>query len=83
MYQQQHSPEDNHIEFWKKFIADCSVPNGKKNVMSLCTVTDAIRTTRVFTQRCQTPSLEANNNVLAHSAKDPVDWLIHCYTVAK
>ncbi|XP_042040256.1 transcriptional corepressor SEUSS-like isoform X1 [Salvia splendens] len=30
MYQQQHRPEDNSIEFWRKFVAEYFVPNAKK-----------------------------------------------------
>ncbi|KAK2354217.1 transcriptional corepressor SEUSS [Trifolium repens] len=30
MYQQQHRPEDNNIEFWRKFIAEYFAPNAKK-----------------------------------------------------
>ncbi|KAG6390470.1 hypothetical protein SASPL_148205 [Salvia splendens] len=30
MYQQQHRPEDNGIEFWRKFVGEFFVPNAKK-----------------------------------------------------
>lgn len=30
MYQQQHRPEDNNIEFWRKFVAEFFTPNAKK-----------------------------------------------------
>ncbi|KAL8481860.1 hypothetical protein ACS0TY_028128 [Phlomoides rotata] len=30
MYQQQHRPEDNNIEFWRKFVAEYFTPNAKK-----------------------------------------------------
>ncbi|CAH8319969.1 unnamed protein product [Eruca vesicaria subsp. sativa] len=30
MYRQQHRPEDNNIEFWRKFVADYFAPNAKK-----------------------------------------------------
>ncbi|KAE8714313.1 Transcriptional corepressor SEUSS [Hibiscus syriacus] len=30
MYQQQHRPEDNNIEFWRKFVAEYFAPNAKK-----------------------------------------------------
>ncbi|KAG9144546.1 hypothetical protein Leryth_010758 [Lithospermum erythrorhizon] len=30
MYQQQHRPEDNNIEFWRKFVAEFFAPNAKK-----------------------------------------------------
>ncbi|KAH9604176.1 hypothetical protein KSS87_004592 [Heliosperma pusillum] len=30
MYQQQHRPEDNSIEFWRKFVAEYFAPNAKK-----------------------------------------------------
>ncbi|XP_047960863.1 transcriptional corepressor SEUSS-like isoform X2 [Salvia hispanica] len=30
MYQQQHRPEDNSIEFWRKFVGEFFVPNAKK-----------------------------------------------------
>ncbi|KAG1369973.1 transcriptional corepressor SEUSS [Cocos nucifera] len=30
MYHQQHRPEDNNIEFWRKFVADYFAPNAKK-----------------------------------------------------
>ncbi|XVE60202.1 hypothetical protein DITRI_Ditri05aG0108900 [Diplodiscus trichospermus] len=30
MYQQQHRPEDNNIEFWRKFVAEYYAPNAKK-----------------------------------------------------
>ncbi|XP_050106530.1 transcriptional corepressor SEUSS-like [Malus sylvestris] len=30
MYQQQHRPEDNNIEFWRKFVAEYFVPHAKK-----------------------------------------------------
>ncbi|XP_047341766.1 transcriptional corepressor SEUSS-like [Impatiens glandulifera] len=30
MYQQQRKPEDNNIEFWRKFVAEYYTPNAKK-----------------------------------------------------
>ncbi|KAG6674054.1 hypothetical protein I3842_15G023300 [Carya illinoinensis] len=30
MYQQQHRPEDNNIEFWRKFVAEYFAPDAKK-----------------------------------------------------
>ncbi|KAL2894107.1 Transcriptional corepressor SEUSS [Bienertia sinuspersici] len=30
MYQQQHRPEDNNIEFWRKFVSEYFAPNAKK-----------------------------------------------------
>ncbi|KAF2296619.1 hypothetical protein GH714_000610 [Hevea brasiliensis] len=30
MYQQQHRPEDNNIEFWRKFVAEFFAPHAKK-----------------------------------------------------
>ncbi|XP_047325359.1 transcriptional corepressor SEUSS-like [Impatiens glandulifera] len=30
MYQQQHRPEDNNIEFWRKFVEEYFAPNAKK-----------------------------------------------------
>ncbi|CAK9134245.1 unnamed protein product [Ilex paraguariensis] len=30
MYQQQHRPVDNNIEFWRKFVAEYFAPNAKK-----------------------------------------------------
>ncbi|CAJ1971980.1 unnamed protein product [Sphenostylis stenocarpa] len=30
MYQQQRRPEDNNIEFWRKFVAEYFAPNAKK-----------------------------------------------------
>ncbi|XP_010519370.1 PREDICTED: transcriptional corepressor SEUSS-like [Tarenaya hassleriana] len=30
MYRQQHRPEDNNIEFWRKFVAEYFAPNAKK-----------------------------------------------------
>ncbi|OIT01364.1 PREDICTED: transcriptional corepressor SEUSS-like [Nicotiana attenuata] len=30
LYQQQHRPEDNNIEFWRKFVAEYFAPNAKK-----------------------------------------------------
>ncbi|XVE95622.1 hypothetical protein REPUB_Repub02eG0114000 [Reevesia pubescens] len=30
MYQQQNRPEDNNIEFWRKFVAEYFAPNAKK-----------------------------------------------------
>ncbi|KAE8685698.1 Transcriptional corepressor SEUSS [Hibiscus syriacus] len=30
IYQQQHRPEDNNIEFWRKFVAEYFAPNAKK-----------------------------------------------------
>ncbi|VFR00284.1 unnamed protein product [Cuscuta campestris] len=30
MYQQQHRPEDNNIEFWRKYVAEYFAPNAKK-----------------------------------------------------
>ncbi|KAJ4896515.1 Transcriptional corepressor SEUSS [Raphanus sativus] len=30
MYRQQHRPEDNNIEFWRKFVAEFFAPNAKK-----------------------------------------------------
>ncbi|KAK4801535.1 hypothetical protein SAY86_022022 [Trapa natans] len=30
MYQQQHRPEDNNIEFWRKFVSQYFAPNAKK-----------------------------------------------------
>ncbi|XP_058786849.1 transcriptional corepressor SEUSS-like [Vicia villosa] len=30
MYQQKHRPEDNNIEFWRKFVAEYFAPNAKK-----------------------------------------------------
>lgn len=30
MYHQQHRPEDNNIEFWRKFVAEFFSPNAKK-----------------------------------------------------
>ncbi|KAK9757443.1 hypothetical protein RND81_01G163200 [Saponaria officinalis] len=30
MYQQQHRPEDNNIEFWRRFVAEYFAPNAKK-----------------------------------------------------
>ncbi|PWA57432.1 SEUSS transcriptional co-regulator [Artemisia annua] len=30
MYQQQHRPEDNNNEFWRKFVADYFAHNGRK-----------------------------------------------------
>ncbi|KAL9264412.1 Transcriptional corepressor SEUSS-like protein [Drosera capensis] len=30
MYQQQHRPEDNNIDFWRKFVAEFFAPNAKK-----------------------------------------------------
>ncbi|KAL3634796.1 hypothetical protein CASFOL_021850 [Castilleja foliolosa] len=30
MYQQQHRPEDNSIEFWRKFVAEYFAPNARK-----------------------------------------------------
>ncbi|PPD94327.1 hypothetical protein GOBAR_DD08655 [Gossypium barbadense] len=30
MYKQQHRPEDNNIEFWRKFVAEYFAPNAKK-----------------------------------------------------
>ncbi|KAK9748859.1 hypothetical protein RND81_02G085800 [Saponaria officinalis] len=30
MYQQQHRPEDNNIEFWRKFVGEYFAPNAKK-----------------------------------------------------
>ncbi|KAE8735081.1 Transcriptional corepressor SEUSS [Hibiscus syriacus] len=30
MYQQQHRPEDNNVEFWRKFVAEYFAPNAKK-----------------------------------------------------
>ncbi|WOL02365.1 transcriptional corepressor SEUSS-like isoform X2 [Canna indica] len=30
MYNQQHRPQDNNIEFWRKFIAEYFAPNAKK-----------------------------------------------------
>ncbi|KAL3840063.1 hypothetical protein ACJIZ3_024654 [Penstemon smallii] len=30
MYQQQHRPEENNIEFWRKFVAEYFAPNAKK-----------------------------------------------------
>ncbi|XP_073139340.1 transcriptional corepressor SEUSS-like [Henckelia pumila] len=30
MYQQQHRPEDNNIEFWRKFVTEYFAPNAKK-----------------------------------------------------
>ncbi|XP_061348136.1 transcriptional corepressor SEUSS-like [Gastrolobium bilobum] len=30
MYQQQHRPDDNNIEFWRKFVAEYYAPNAKK-----------------------------------------------------
>ncbi|KAK4340927.1 hypothetical protein RND71_039428 [Anisodus tanguticus] len=30
LYQQQHRPEDNNIEFWRKFVVEYFVPNAKK-----------------------------------------------------
>nr|GEU68131.1 hypothetical protein [Tanacetum cinerariifolium] len=30
MYQQQHRPEDNNIEFWRKFVAEYFAPNARK-----------------------------------------------------
>ncbi|ONK56556.1 uncharacterized protein A4U43_C10F10020 [Asparagus officinalis] len=30
MYHQQHRPEDNNIEFWRKFVSEFFAPNAKK-----------------------------------------------------
>ncbi|CAL5386586.1 unnamed protein product [Camellia sinensis] len=30
MYEQQHRPEDNNIEFWRKFVTEFFAPNAKK-----------------------------------------------------
>ncbi|KZV23169.1 transcriptional corepressor SEUSS-like [Dorcoceras hygrometricum] len=30
MYQQQHRPDDNNIEFWRKFVVEYFAPNAKK-----------------------------------------------------
>ncbi|KHN44265.1 Transcriptional corepressor SEUSS [Glycine soja] len=30
MYQHQHRPEDNNIDFWRKFVAEYFAPNAKK-----------------------------------------------------
>ncbi|KAI8002448.1 Transcriptional corepressor SEUSS [Camellia lanceoleosa] len=30
MYEQQHRPEDNNIEFWRKFVVEFFAPNAKK-----------------------------------------------------
>ncbi|KAL8252715.1 hypothetical protein R6Q59_036408 [Mikania micrantha] len=30
MYQQQHRPEDNNFEFWRKFVAEYFAPNARK-----------------------------------------------------
>ncbi|KAG0501745.1 hypothetical protein HPP92_001817 [Vanilla planifolia] len=30
MYRQQHRPEDNNIDFWRKFVAEFFAPNAKK-----------------------------------------------------
>ncbi|KAM0939834.1 putative LIM-domain binding protein/SEUSS [Dioscorea sansibarensis] len=30
MYHQQHRPEDNNIDFWRKFVAEYFAPNAKK-----------------------------------------------------
>ncbi|XP_018511324.2 transcriptional corepressor SEUSS [Brassica rapa] len=30
MYRQQHRPEDNNIEFWRKFVSEYFAPNAKK-----------------------------------------------------
>ncbi|VFQ91569.1 unnamed protein product [Cuscuta campestris] len=30
MYQQQHRPEDNSMDFWRKFVAEYFAPNAKK-----------------------------------------------------
>ncbi|PHU19734.1 Transcriptional corepressor SEUSS [Capsicum chinense] len=30
LYQQQHRPEDNNIEFWRKFVVEYFAPNAKK-----------------------------------------------------
>ncbi|XP_022740418.1 transcriptional corepressor SEUSS-like isoform X2 [Durio zibethinus] len=30
IYQQQHRPDDNNIEFWRKFVAEFFAPNAKK-----------------------------------------------------
>ncbi|KAA8538330.1 hypothetical protein F0562_027847 [Nyssa sinensis] len=30
MYQQQHRPEDNNIDFWRKFVSEYFAPNAKK-----------------------------------------------------
>ncbi|KAI6689500.1 hypothetical protein NL676_026328 [Syzygium grande] len=30
MYRQQRRPEDNHIDFWRKFVAEYFAPNAKK-----------------------------------------------------
>ncbi|KAK7853582.1 transcriptional corepressor seuss [Quercus suber] len=30
MHQQQHRPEDNNIEFWRKFVAEFFAPNARK-----------------------------------------------------
>ncbi|PKI49712.1 hypothetical protein CRG98_029893, partial [Punica granatum] len=30
MNRQQHRPEDNNIEFWRKFVAEYFAPNAKK-----------------------------------------------------
>ncbi|GFY85442.1 SEUSS transcriptional co-regulator [Actinidia rufa] len=30
MYEQQHRPEDNNIEFWRKFVTDFFAPHAKK-----------------------------------------------------
>ncbi|CDY67669.1 BnaA10g28850D, partial [Brassica napus] len=33
MYRQQHRPEDNNIEFWRKFVSEYFAPNAKKRWM--------------------------------------------------
>ncbi|CAK7355008.1 unnamed protein product [Dovyalis caffra] len=32
MYQQQHKPQDNNIEFWRKFVAEFFAPNARKRL---------------------------------------------------
>ncbi|MED6111663.1 hypothetical protein PIB30_054370 [Stylosanthes scabra] len=49
MYQQQHRPEDNNIEFWRKFVAEYFAPNAKKK-WCLSMYGSGRQTTGVFPQ---------------------------------
>ncbi|KAG6419764.1 hypothetical protein SASPL_116276 [Salvia splendens] len=51
MYQQQHRPEDNSIEFWRKFVAEYFAPNAKKK-WCVSMYGPGRQTTGVFPQVC-------------------------------
>ncbi|KAK2448719.1 transcriptional corepressor SEUSS [Trifolium repens] len=70
MYQQQHRPEDNNIEFWRKFVAEYFAPNAKKK-WCVSMYGSSSQTTGVFPQLAKEGRFTNNDLLITPSQKEP------------